>query len=205
MYDPPGGNSYASLGSGTEVSIEYTLANSRSATAGGSYSYTGDAKYGGGFGISLNLGYTAEGATELAAGETEGGSEIELSVDAPEFTISSSKDDGWGITLVTERVLTSSQDPALPGRPGDAILGGGIELVYKVSDILDLSLARNDGIEGACLEVSQSITWQPRQPTSYYMTVQSIEAQVLPNLRFLRATAPKLLRMVRLPPTSSLK
>jgi hypothetical protein len=192
IHDPPGGNSYASLSSGTEVSIEYTLANSRSATAGGSYSYTGDAKYGGGFGISLNLGYTAEGATELAAGESEGGSEIEFSVDAPEFTVSSSKDDGWGITLVTERVLTSSQDPALPGRPGDAILGGGIELVYKVSDILDLSLAGEKGggvAGGACLQVTQEITWQPRQPTSYYMTVQSIEAQVLPNLRFLRATA----------------
>ena len=37
--------------------------------------------------------------------------------------------------------------------------------------------------------MTQEITWQPRQPTSYYMTVQSIEAQVLPNLRFLRATA----------------
>ena len=192
IHDPPGGNSYASLRSGTEVSIEYTLANSRSATAGGSYSYTGDAKYGGGFGLSLNLGYTAEGGTELANAEAEAGSEIEFSVDAPEYTISSSKDDGWGITLVTERVLTSSQDPALPGRPGDAILGGGIELVYKVSDILDLSLAGENGggvAGGACLQVTQEITWQPRQPTSYYMTVHSIEAQVLPNLRFLRATA----------------
>ena len=140
----------------------------------------------------LNLGYTAEAGSELAKAKIDAGSEIEFSVDAPEFTISSSKDDGWGITLVTERVLRSSQDPALPGRPGDAILGGGIELVYKVSDILDLSLAgeKGDGVAGgACLQVTREITWQPRQPTSYYMTVQSIEAQVLPNLRFLRATA----------------
>ena len=192
IHDPPGGNSYASLRSGTEVTIEYTLAKSRSAAAGGSYSYTGDAEYGGAFGISLNLGYTAEGATELAKAKMKAGSEIGFSVDAPKFTVSSSKDDGWGITLVTERVLRSSQDPALPGRPGDAILGGGIELVYKVSDILDLSLAGEKGggvAGGACLQVTQEITWQPRQPTSYYMTVQSIEAQVLPNLRFLRATA----------------
>ena len=192
IHDPPGGNSYASLRSGTEVTIEYTLANSRSAAAGGSYSYTGDAVFGGGFGISLNLGYTAEAGTELAKAKMDAGSEIEFSVDAPEFTISSSKDDGWGITLVTERMLSSSQDPALPGRPGDAILGGGIELVYKVSDIIDLSLAGEKGrgvAGGACLQDTPEITWQPRQPTSYYMTVQSIEAQVLPNLRFLRATA----------------
>ena len=191
IHDPPGGNSYASLSSGTEVSIEYTLANSRSATAGGSYSYTGEAAYGGRFGISLNLGYTAEAGTQVADGDIEAGSEIEFTVDAPEFTISSSKDDSWDITLITERILTSSQDPALPGRPGDAILGGGIELAYEISDILDLSLAGEIGggvTGGACLEVTGAITWQPRQPTSYYMTVQSIEAQVLPNLKFLRTT-----------------
>ena len=189
MHDPPGGNSYASLSSGTEVSIEYTLANTRSASAGGSYSYTAESEYGAAWDIGLNLGYTAEASNKITEGDYLAGSTIEFNVGAPEFTISSSKDDGWDITLVTSRVLTSSQDPALPGRPGDSILGGGIELVYKLSDILDLSLARTDDVKGACLQVTQAITWQPRQPTSYYMTVQSIEAQVLPNLRFLRATA----------------
>ena len=186
IHDPPGGNSYASLSSGTEVSIEYTLANSRSASAGGSYKYTAESEYGAAWDIGLNLGYTAEASNKITQGHILAGSKIEFNVEAPEFEINSSKNDGWDITLVTNRVLTSSQDPALPGRPGDSILGGGIELVYKLSDILDLSLARTDSADGACLQVTQAVTWQPRRPTSYYMTVQSIEARVLPNLRFLQ-------------------
>ena len=59
-------------------------------------------------------------------------------------------------------------------RVGDAILGGGIELVYKLSDILDLSLPEDSGI--VCLDVQSQVTWLPRKPTTYVFAVHAIEA-----------------------------
>ena len=53
--------------------------------------------------------------------------------------MTTSSDDGWDIKLTTQRVLRSSQDAALPGRAGDAIVGAGVEIVYVQSDVLDLS------------------------------------------------------------------
>ena len=90
------------------------------------------------------------------------------------------------MTTETERTISTSEDPSFPGRSGDVILGGGIELVYKLSDVLDL---RGDIGLGTprhpCLYADVSITWLPRKPTSYLYSVHSIEAVVIPNLRSL--------------------
>ena len=100
--------------------------------------------------------------------------------------ITSSEDKGWGLETTTQRTIRSSKDAGTPGRAGDVILGGGIELVYKISDILDIV---NDArtLKKPCLYVYGEITWLPRKPTSYIMSVASIETQVVPNLYYLRS------------------
>ena len=99
--------------------------------------------------------------------------------------ITSKEDKGWSLETTTERTIRSSKDAGTPGRAGDVILGGGIELVYKISDILDVV---NDvrTLKKPCLYVYGEITWLPRKPTSYIMSVASIETQVMPNLYYLR-------------------
>ena len=186
VHDPPGGISYSELTSGTDVTIEYSLANSRSASAGGGFGFESMHGYKGSIKLGLNLGYTAEASTSVS--EVDGGFEdkAEIEFNAPTFTVSANEGSGWDVTLTANRALRSSQDPALPGRAGTGVLGGGIELVYKISDVLDLTL-KND--TKSCLDVQAQVTWLPRKPTTYFLTVQSIEAQVLPNLKFLRSVA----------------
>jgi len=185
VHDPPGGNSYAELSSGTEVRMEWALASTRAMTVKSGtfveskFGFDAEGKFG------LNLGYTAEAATDLVEFESKVGKHGEAQVDGPNFSAESESKSGWDLTLTTDRVVRSSEDPALPGRAGDAILGGGIELVYKLSDVLDLT--RVSGTK-TCLDVQSIITWLPRKPTTYVMTAHSIEAQVVPNLKFLLAS-----------------
>ena len=188
VHDPPGGDSYAELSSGTQTTIEYSLASSRAAKVGGKFESESKKGGKGKFKLGLNLGYTAEASTEILNGEFEGGVAGKAEFKAPEFSVSSSTDEGWDIVLTTQRTLRSSQDPELPGRAGDVILGAGVELVYTTSDVLDFSPKR-DGKH--CLVSAPHITWMPRKPTSYVVNVHEIEAKIIPNLKFLQSAALK--------------
>ena len=79
--------------------------------------------------------------------------------------------------MTLDRNLESSQDPAIPGRPGDVILGGGFEIVYVRSDEVDFQSDNSH-----CLGVVPIIEWKGRKPTTYVMTVFSIEYKILPEL-----------------------
>ena len=69
-------------------------------------------------------------------------------VDGPSVTFDSSFDDGWDFTLTLGRNLDSSSDPSIPGRPGDTILGGGFEIVYVKTDVVDIRLLPAEISEG---------------------------------------------------------
>ena len=186
VHDPPGGDSYAEISAGTVVKIEYSLASSRAAKAGGKFKTDIEKGGKGKFEIGLNLGYTAEVATKMLEGEFGGEVKSAIEFKSPEFSVSSSSVDAWDIALTTQRVLRSSQDEQLPGRAGDAILGAGIELLYTTSDVLDFA-PKNGRLH--CLELTPTVTWLPRKPTSYFVNVHEIEAKILPNLKFLRSVA----------------
>jgi len=189
VHDPPGGNSYSELASGTDVTMEWSLSSSRAMTATGGVSFsqylgvTADAELG------MSAGWVAEAETKLIEYDVEYGVKGTGQLTAPAFKVDSQSVVGWDMTLTTDRVIRSSQDPGLPGRQGDVILGGGIELVYKISDVLDLSGEETRGaIKVPCLDVQAVVTWLPRKPTTYVLAVHSIENAVVPNLKFLLAT-----------------
>ena len=97
--------------------------------------------------------------------------------EGPTVTISGETDNGWDFHMTLDRNLESSQDPAIPGRPGDVILGGGFEIVYVRSDKVDFQSDTSH-----CLGVVPIIEWKGRKPTTYVMTVFSIEYKILPEL-----------------------
>ena len=76
--------------------------------------------------------------------------------------------------MTLDRNMESSQDPGIPGRPGDVILGGGFEIVYVRTDTLDLN-------DTSCLTIIEQITWFPRQPTSYFVNVFTVEDKIIPS------------------------
>ena len=185
VHDPPGGDSYAELATESRIGLEFELAGVRAASS--NRETDAKSKMHEKFEINpgFNAGYVAEGelSTPINMIEVEG--EFEFGTSGPKFEMQSTNSSGWSLETTTNRVLRSSQDVALPGRAGDAILGGGIELVYKISDVLDVQM---DGSSKNCLLAKPYITWLPRKPTSYVFIVATIEQQVLPNLRFLLST-----------------
>ena len=185
VHDPPGGNSFAELSVGTKVGISLLDSGSRSASEALESeieipAIPADVTTEAG----ANTGVAVEGAISLPTKWFEGTFELENSSEGPEVKMTSTLDDGFSLDLVTDRAIRSSQDPGTAGRAGDVILGGGVELVYKLSDVLDVV---KDGrtLEKPCLFISVSITWLPRKPTTYILNVANVETKIIPNLKFL--------------------
>jgi len=192
VHDPPGGDSYASIAQGTNIELELGLLTTRSANVASSWCM--DAGVGvelkTDVGISIGSGYlngevdtTLENSKKdtpgmgFAAGIGGGREE-----DGPSVSVSATTDNGWDFHMTLNRNLDSSLDPALAGRPGDVLLGGGFEIVYEMSDDLDL----DDGAPDNCLAVTQEVVWSARKPTSYIINVFTIEDKILPELEYLR-------------------
>jgi len=192
VHDPPGGGSHASIAQGTNINLELGLLTTRSANVASSWSM--EAGVGSGFktnmGTSMGTGYLngeidfnmdrdsdkEQYAVGFGAG-IDGGREQ----NGPSVSVSAKTNNGWDFHMTMKRNLDSSHDPALPGRPGDVILGGGFEILYVMSDILDIDEAAGD-----CLAVRQEVEWAPREPTSYIINVFTIESKILPELKYLR-------------------
>ena len=192
VHDPPGGDSYASIAQGTNIELELGLLTTRSANVASSWCM--DA--GVGVAIRTSLGLSAGSGyvngeinfdTENPNTNTDGmgfsaGIGGGREEDGPSVSVSAETDNGWDFHMTLNRNLDSSLDPGLAGRPGDVLLGGGFEIVYVMSDILDL----DDGASDNCLAVKQEVEWFPRKPTSYIINVFTIEDKILPELEYLR-------------------
>ena len=186
VHDPPGDASHAEIASGTHIELSFDVTKTRSMGA------SGDWELGYGFYFefkmkaSIHAGWVAEAGIEVDGLGLEGEVIPSHEETGPAFKVTGTSTKAWTMSTETERTISTSEDPSFPGRSGDVILGGGIELVYKLSDVLDL---RGDIGLGTprhpCLYADVSITWLPRKPTSYLYSVHSIEAVVIPNLRSL--------------------
>ena len=182
VHDPPGGDSYAELATGTKIGLSFELAGTRAASS--DRDSVSEMKSGADQeanpGVNAGVGVEAELSAPMEMLTVEG--DLTFSTQGPKLEMSSVNQSGWDLEMATDRVIRSSQDHAIAGRAGDAILGGGIELVYKISDVLDVYP------DTLCLRSEPFITWEPRRPTTYVFTVASIERQVIPNLQFLLST-----------------
>ena len=98
----------------------------------------------------------------------------------PDVSVSATTDNMWDMEMVLDRNLVSSTDPGLPGRPGDVILGGGFEIVYTHEDTLDVRSTKD---KKKCLTIVPEIHWHPRHPTSYVISVFTIEDRILKELQ----------------------
>ena len=194
LHDPPGGLSHSELSSGTELTLTYTLAKTRAASAGGSFDSisTGATEAKGrsqhvatGVGVAVT-----PTSTEAETGLRPFDSELSYHADLPTLSMSVTANEGWDISLTTDRVLRSSQDPMLPGQDGDAIFGGGMELTYTLSDDVDLSRkGEPTDADPVCVNSVPVIVWRPRKLTTYFLVRFDIEALIIPNLKFLMSIA----------------
>ena len=182
VHDPPGGNSFAELQVGSTIGIQFDLSGTRAAgldheSASEKSLDEKTVQINPGY----NLGYTAEGNMNTPVTLLTVAGSVKYDTQGPKFDMTSRNQSGWSLETTTDRVIRSSTDVSLAGRAGDVILGGGIELLYRESDILDVQDTQN----GACLVPDVALTWLPRKPTSYLFSVASVEMQVVPNLKYL--------------------
>jgi hypothetical protein len=198
VHDPPGGNSFSSISKGTKIDLELGLVTTRAAEKSSEWNFNAGAtaEFDAGIGFSAGSGYVnGEVEFETNVGRIEGGGHGGYAVEGPSVTISAESDNGWDFHMTLDRNLESSQDPGLPGRPGDVILGGGFEIVYVRSDKVDLRSNAEHSKE--CLQVIEIIEWYPRKPTTYVMAVFSIEYKILPELKDLISVTENLTSIIK--------
>ena len=180
VHDPPGGNSFSSISKGTKIDLEMGLTTTRAAEKTSEWGFAAGASVEGKISNEISAG---SGYLNLGVSAEHNGARLESGVhggyaqEGPTVTISGETDNGWDFHMTLDRNLESSQDPAIPGRPGDVILGGGFEIVYVRSDKVDFQSDNSH-----CLGVVPIIEWKGRKPTTYVMTVFSIEYKILPEL-----------------------
>jgi len=198
VHDPPGGNSFSSISKGTKIDLELGLVTTRAAEKSSEWNFNAgvEAEFEMGAGISAGSSYV-NGEVEFVtnAARLEAGGHGGYAVEGPSVTISAETDNGWDFHMTLDRNLESSQDPGLPGRPGDVILGGGFEIVYVRSDKVDLRSNAEHSTE--CLQVIEIIEWYPRKPTTYVMAVFSIEYKILPELKDLISVTENLTSIIK--------
>ena len=190
VHDPPGGNSYAELLLGTKVTMSTELTTDRGASVSRVHSGGGGIALDSKSSFGFNAGWVAEASLSFDMPLLKLDIEGTHSESGPDFSTTQTSADGWDMTATVDRVIRTSTDVGIPGRQGDVILGGGVELQYKLADVLDLSNVDANGNATSsglpCLITSTSVTWLPRRPTSYVFGVHAIESQVIPNLIQLR-------------------
>ena len=168
VHDPPGDASHAEIASGTHIELSFDVSKTRSMGASGDWELGYGYYFEFAMKSSIHVGWVAEAGVELDGIGLEGEIIPSHEETGPAFKVTGTSTKAWTMTTETERTISTSEDPSFPGRSGDVILGGGIELVYKLSDVLDL---RGDIGLGTprhpCLYADVSITWLPRKPTSY--------------------------------------
>jgi len=178
VHDPPGGDSFAELSQGTSLALHFSRTDARAASSATEV-YSDVGAYVPPLTIQTEViaGWIAEMGLGKEWNMFSANIQSDFTLESPALELSNNNRDGWGIEIVTKSVIRSSQDVALPGRAGDTILGGGIELVYKIADKLDIDKKTD------CLSTQSKIVWLPRKPTTYMFNVATVETQVLPNLR----------------------
>ena len=191
VHDPPGGNSFASVAQGTQIDLEVGLSTTRAASYTSGNCFNLGPAIGGEIdgGTSFGSGYL-NGELQFKTGDKKRGTGVagfSLSVsgarevDGPTVSISAATDNSWDFSMTLSRSMSSSEDPGIPGRYGDVILGGGFEIVYTIQDRVDVNKTTN------CLGVFAEIAWEPEKPTSYFISIFSIELQIIPELKKLIA------------------
>ena len=178
VHDPPGDNSYAELATGSTVGLEMHITGARMASSAHESAWQNyhnpEIKSEGGVVVGVGAAVAFTHQTEWLEGEYK----LKTETKGPEVKMQSSDNSGWHLTMTTDRIVRSSQDEALPGRSGDVILGGGIELEYTLTDEIGLSAS-------CCLVANVTVSWKTRNPTSYVFSVATIEGFVVPNLQAL--------------------
>jgi len=191
VHDPPGGNSFASITQGTEITLEVGLTTTRAASYSSGIGGSGGIAPGVEFekGVSAGTAYANFVVGTKFGNENIGSSDSGISAnvgggletEGPSISISASTDNSWDFSITLDRVLSSSEDPGLPGRWGDVILGGGFEIVYTIQDKLDVLKTGNE-----CLKVTPIIGWKPDKPTSYVVSYFVVDQKIIPELENLK-------------------
>ncbi|KAJ1452456.1 hypothetical protein M885DRAFT_499110 [Pelagophyceae sp. CCMP2097] len=183
LRDPPGGDSFATITEGTEVSMGMAIAGMHAA----GHEYV--AKNGGTLGLSVRLGVSLGIAVASTKGilDLSGGVGLEHTLTGPAVGASRSQSQAHDLTFTFDVAISTSTDPFLAGQPSDVIVGGGANLRVLTAIKVDI---KNEADEMYCVTGGRTYEWLPEQLSTFVVTVYEIE-QTMVRLGALIRESPK--------------
>ncbi|KAJ1451351.1 hypothetical protein M885DRAFT_529968 [Pelagophyceae sp. CCMP2097] len=168
LRDPPGGDSFATITEGTEMSMSMGISGMHA--AGHAY----EATNGGSAGVSVRLGISLGLSVEADQGilDLRGGAGIEHSLTGPAVGASRARSQAHDLTFTFDLTVSTSTDPFLAGQPSDVIVGGGANLRVLTAIKVDI---QNQNNEQYCVSGKRTYEWLPEQVSTFVATVYEIE------------------------------
>jgi len=168
LRDPPGGDSFAMITEGTEMSMSMGISGMHA--AGHAY----EATNGGSGGLSVRLGVSLGLGVEAAKGilDLRGGVGFEHSLTGPAVGASRARSQAHDLTFTFDLAVSTSTDPFLAGQPSDVIVGGGANLRVLTAIKVDI---QNQNNEQYCVSGKRTYEWLPEQVSTFVATVYEIE------------------------------
>jgi len=179
LRDPPGSNSYAYYEAGftTSQSSSFNIASSSGTSMNKEVSFSPTINFSvGGFGF--------EKQTEIASDNAKGVTQ------STEITQSSNME--WSTTTTYMSSYQTSDDPAYVGAEGDLFFGNSTNIVYGLSNFLEImptekatEVAGNE-LDGYSMGTRTGMRLNPEFGTMFIYSQNHIENYLIPNLKMLR-------------------
>ncbi|KAJ1451362.1 hypothetical protein M885DRAFT_468528 [Pelagophyceae sp. CCMP2097] len=164
LRDPPGGDSFATITEGTEMSMSMAISGMHA--AGHAYEKT----TAGSAGVSVRLGVALGVSNLLVDLKTGVGSEHSLT--GPAVGASRAQSQAHDLTFTFDLAVSTSTDPFLAGQPSDVIVGGGANLRVLTAIKVDI---QNKADDMYCVSGARTYEWLPEQVSTFVATVYEIE------------------------------
>ena len=122
----------------------------------------------------LHLGFSwgFETTQEIASLDIE--PSVSGALEGPNTAIDQTSVDSYTFDLEISRTITTSDDPGFSGMWSDLMLGGGIEIVYDLSD--EVYVAAKGKCR--CVETKAIFVWHPAKSTTFLMSYWDMEAAI---------------------------
>ncbi|KAJ1446359.1 hypothetical protein M885DRAFT_591847 [Pelagophyceae sp. CCMP2097] len=171
LRDPPGGDSFATLTEGTELSLSMSIAGMHAVAHDFERSESGSAGIGMQLGISVGIFVAAQKNTFTG----KVGVGFEHTLKGPSVAASRAASQAHDMTFTFDVAISTSTDPYIAGQPSDVIVGGGANL--RVLTAIEVDITR-DAEDTYCVGGDRTYEWLPEQVSTFVMTVYEIEKTI---------------------------
>jgi hypothetical protein len=172
IHDPPGGLSSATWAESSTSTHTITIngVKAKQSSAGSRQQHSGGAD----MSMSISLAPFGFGVHTTALAINTKGFTAQGTKPRQSDSAQATDTSGWEVTMTATKDISTSSNPATAGRASDIIIGGGLELLFEESVVVD----QKPDEEDLCIIAAKEVQWEPAKLTTFVYSVMEIRDQM---------------------------